>query len=96
MLGNGELRQARVLDWSSPGYDGLDCAVLELLETAPSEAGQTILAIVPSEDIEDSNLLIYASKSRKHPGALLAAQMLGEVGGRWAQLDMSGRSGVPV
>jgi len=95
MLGNGELRQARILDWSSPGYDGLDCVVLELVEAAPSEAGQTILAIVPSEDIEDSHLLIYASRSQKHPGALLAARMLGEVGGRWAQLDMSGRSGVP-
>jgi hypothetical protein len=94
MLGNGELRQARILDWSSPGYDGLDCVVLELVEAAPSEAGQTILAIVPSEDIEDSHLLIYASRSQKHPGALLAARMLGEVGGRWAQLDMSGRSGV--
>jgi len=84
----------RILDWSSPGYDGLDCVVLELVEAAPSEAGQTILAIVPSEDIEDSHLLIYASRSQKHPGALLAARMLGEVGGRWAQLDMSGRSGV--
>lgn len=89
-----ETRNARVLDWSPPGKDGLDCAVLELTEPAPPDAGRTIMAIVRPEDTEGNELSVYGSLAPDHPGAHLAAQILGEVGMRWSQLDVKGRFGI--
>ncbi len=88
------IRKARVLDWSPPGKDGLDCAVLELEEPAPPDAGRTMLAVVRPEDSEGNELSVYGSLAPNHPGAHLSAQLLGEVGARWSQLDVKGRFGI--
>lgn len=94
ILGDEQVVQARLVDWSSPGAGGLDCAILRLEEPAPAAVGQTILSIIPQVDLIDAELSVYGSLGLRHPGAHLNARLLGDVGAQWSQLDILGRFGV--
>ena len=93
ILGDEHVVQARLVDWSSPGLNGLDCAVIRLEEPAPAAVGQTILSIIPQVDLIDVELSVYGSLGLRHPGAHLNARLLGDVGAQWSQLDILGRFG---
>lgn len=94
LLGDQETAIACVLDWSSPGRNGLDCAILKLESPAPERAGHTILSIIPPEDLEGAELSVYGSLGPEHPGSHNNAHLLGEVGAQWSQLEVAGRFGV--
>lgn len=94
ILNDETVRTARVVDWSSPGRNGLDCAVLVLDAPAPTEVGVTILSVIAPDELIDDDLSIYGSLAPGHPGAHVSAHLLGDVGAQWSQLDVKGRFGV--
>ncbi|MCR9134561.1 MAG: serine protease [Alphaproteobacteria bacterium] len=94
ILNDASVHYARIVDWSSPGRDGLDCAVLELETPAPSAVGVTILSVIDPDELADDDLSIYGSLAPGHPGAHVGAHLLGAVGAQWTQLDVKDGPGV--
>lgn len=86
-----ETRHARVIRWSPPTGDGIDCVVLKLTEPAPENVGRTILTLVRPEDTEDNKLTVYRSRARDDPGAHVPARLMGEVGAQWNHLEVQGK-----
>lgn len=94
LLGDQQTAIARLIDWSSPGKNGLDCAILKLEDLAPEGVGHTILSVIPPEDLIGAELSVYGSLDPEHPGSHSNAHLLGEVGAQWSQLEVAGRFGV--